>query len=218
MSEHQVRDRIFKKYIKCEQNYLGHATCSTEMLNIWALHHLCRDWSWNSERNWGKLHFILIALSLPSFSFTYWSCCFAERSNPSSACRGLPRSCPAFCWPGGFPGPFQDSTQQETAPVSVALSSAHWCSAGAQQCLREGTAEELGRVKLCAVLCGWRGQQGSWLAVPLLSSLLKNSLFKRSERLLWKMGSRRQVRSDVCVLATAVEEEMLLKAPQWHFV
>lgn len=170
MSEHQVRDRVFKKYINCEQNYFGHAMSSAEMLNIWALHHLCRDWPWNSKRKWGKLHFIVIAPSLPSFSFTYRSGCSVERSSLGSARHGLPRSCPAFCWPGTFLSSFQDSPQQEMAPVSIALSSAHCCSARAQQ--RHGpekTAEELGRVNLCVMLCGWSGQQGSWLSAPLLS-------------------------------------------------
>lgn len=32
------------------------------------------------------------------------------------------------------------------------------------------------------------------------------------------MGSRRQIRPEVCVLATAVEEEMLLKALELRFV
>lgn len=206
MSEHQVRDRIFKKYINCKQNELGPATSSTTILNIWALRHLCHDWPWNPKRNWGKLHFILNALSLPSFSFTYWSGCFAKRSNLSSARRGLPRSCPAFCWPGGFLGPFQDNTQQGTAPVPVALSSADCCSAGAQQRARHGPgvpqrgdSRGAGRINLCVKLHDWSGPQGSWLSVPLFSSLWKNSLFKRSECLLGKMGRRRQIRPEVCV-------------------
>lgn len=68
-----------------------------------------------------------------------------------------------------------------------------------QECLRGGTAEELGRINLCVKLRGWSGPQGSWLSVPLFSSLWKNSLFKRSECLLWKMGRRRQIRPEVCV-------------------
>lgn len=135
MSEHQVRDRIFKKCINCEQNYLGHATSSTKMLNIWSLHHLCHDWPWNSERNWGKLHFLLIALSLPSFSFTYWSGRSAKRSNLSSARHGLPRSCPAFCWPGAFPFRTTPSRKQLLCPCLRPLPT------GAVQGLSRGAGE-----------------------------------------------------------------------------
>lgn len=168
--------------------------------------------AWNSKRNWGKFHFIVIALCLPSFSFPHWSGCFAERSSLGSARRGLPRSCPAFCWPGTFPGPFQDS------PSRKQLLCPWLCPQLAQQ--RAGHRDSRGAGEgepVCDAT--WTERSARSVAVsPTARFLWKNSLSKRSTCLLWKMGGRRQVRPEVCVLAAAVEEEMLLKALELHSV
>lgn len=128
MSEHQVRDRIFKKYINHEQNYLGHTVSSAKMLNMWALHLLCHDWPWNSKRNWGKFHLTGIALCLPSFPFPYWSGCFAERS-----CLGSAQVLPCLLLAWRFSQPLSGQLPAENSSCAHSFVLAHCCSAGAQQ-------------------------------------------------------------------------------------
>lgn len=160
------------------------------MLNIWALHHFYHDWPWQ-KRNWGKLHFILIAVSLPSFSFTYWSGCFAKRSSLAVGCRG-----PALPFAGLAVFPFPSRTapsRKQLLCASMPLSSACCCSAGAQQgqeSSEKGQQRSWGG-QTCARCCtgGGSAPQGSWLAAPPPSSLGKNSLSKRRDCLLWKMGA-----------------------------
>lgn len=132
MSEHQVRGCIFTQYTHCKQNELGHTISWTKVLNVSSMS-ICAmigNGSWRETEESSAL-FFLITLSLPSFSFTYWSGHSDKHSNLGSSRCGLPRSCPAFCWPCCFHG-LSTPHQQKTAGVSAASSSADCCIEMAQ--------------------------------------------------------------------------------------
>lgn len=91
-----------------------------------------------------------------------------------------------------------------------------------------GTAAELERIGepvSGAMLCGSRvvcRHHGCQYRISLpygrIGFLIGASVARTSPELLWKMGSRRRIRPEMYVLATAVEEEMLLKVLETHFV
>lgn len=52
----------------------------------------------------------------------------------------------------------------------------------------------------------------------IICFLIRASVAASSPEMLWKTGSRKWIRPEVYVLATVVEEEMLWKALEMHFV
>lgn len=106
MSEHQVRGCIFTQYTHCKQNELGHAISWTKVLNMSSMS-ICAmigNGSWRETEESSAL-FFLITLSLPSFSFTYWSGHSDKHSNLGSSRCGAAEVLPCillallFSWP-----------------------------------------------------------------------------------------------------------------------
>lgn len=109
--------------------------------------------------------------------------CQAQQSQLSSPWAAEVLPCLLLAWRFSRPLPGQHPAGSSSCAPSCVLCRLLQRRGSAEgQAQASSASEELGRINhLCVMLRGWSAPQGSWLSVPLLSSLRKNSLFKRTK-------------------------------------